>query len=47
VAPGPLFSAEGGLWNFIRISCGEPWNAQIERSVGIFGHLVKRLAAGK
>lgn len=45
IAPGPLFSAEGGFKNFIRLNCGHPWSPQIERSVGILGHLVKRLAA--
>ena len=45
IAPGPLFSAEGGHKNFIRLNCGHPWSPQIERSIGILGHLVKRLAA--
>jgi len=43
IAPGPLFSPNGGFRNFIRINCGYPWNAQMERSVGILGHLVRRL----
>ena len=45
IAPGPLFSAEGGFKNFVRLNCGHPWSPQIERSIGILGHLVKRLAA--
>lgn len=45
LAPGPLFSSQNDHRNFIRLNCGHPWNAQIERSVGILGHLVKRLAA--
>ncbi len=45
IAPGPLFSAQGGHKNFIRLNCGHPWSPQIERSIGILGHLVKRLAA--
>jgi DNA-binding transcriptional MocR family regulator len=44
LAPGPLFSAQGGHRNFIRLNCGHPWSPQIERAVGILGHLVKRLA---
>ncbi|MGB8353832.1 MAG: PLP-dependent aminotransferase family protein [Chthoniobacteraceae bacterium] len=43
IAPGPLFSPNGGFRNFIRINCGYPWNPQMERSVGILGHLVRRL----
>lgn len=45
IAPGPLFSAQGGHQNYIRLNCGYPWNAQIERSIGVLGHLVKRLHA--
>ncbi len=44
IAPGPLFSADGGFLNFMRINCGHPWNAQIERSIGVLGHLIRRMA---
>jgi DNA-binding transcriptional MocR family regulator len=44
IAPGPLFSPDGGFRNFIRINCGYPWNSVIERSVGVLGHLVRQLA---
>jgi DNA-binding transcriptional MocR family regulator len=44
VAPGPLFSSDGGYKNFIRINCGHPWTPTIERSIGILGHLVHQLA---
>jgi len=44
IAPGPLFSPTGDFRNFIRINCGYPWSAPIERAVGILGHLVKKLA---
>jgi len=43
IAPGPLFSAQGGHQNFIRLNCGHPWSQLIERSIGVLGHLVKRL----
>jgi DNA-binding transcriptional MocR family regulator len=43
IAPGPLFSPNGGFRNFIRLSCGHPWNARIERSIGVLGHLVQRM----
>ncbi|HEV2692788.1 MAG TPA: PLP-dependent aminotransferase family protein [Verrucomicrobiae bacterium] len=44
IAPGPMFSPTGDFKNFIRINCGYPWNAQIERAVGVLGHLVRRMA---
>jgi DNA-binding transcriptional MocR family regulator len=40
IAPGPMFSPVGDFRNFIRINCGCPWNPQIERAVGVLGHLV-------
>jgi DNA-binding transcriptional MocR family regulator len=45
IAPGPLFSPQGGHQNFIRIHCGHPWDARIERSIGILGHLACQLAS--
>jgi DNA-binding transcriptional MocR family regulator len=47
VAPGPLFSSDGGFRNFIRINCGYPWSPQVERAVGVLGHMVRGLAARK
>ncbi len=41
VAPGSLFSADGGFGNFIRINCGHPWTARIERAVGVLGDLAR------
>lgn len=43
IAPGPMFSANGGFQNFIRINCGYPVNAPIERAVGVLGHLARKL----
>ena len=45
IAPGPMFSPTGDLQNFVRINCGYPWTAQVERAIGVLGHLVRRLAA--
>jgi DNA-binding transcriptional MocR family regulator len=45
IAPGPIFSPTGEFQNFIRINCGYPWSAQIERAVGTLGHLVKKLSS--
>ena len=43
IAPGPLFSADGGFKNFIRLNCGYPWSAPIERSISVLGHLIKTM----
>ncbi len=46
IAPGPLFSPTGDFRNFIRINCGYPWSASIERAVGVLGQLAKRQSGG-
>ena len=44
ISPGPAFSAKPRQFeNFIRVSCGQPWSARIERAVGVLGHLVRQL----
>jgi DNA-binding transcriptional MocR family regulator len=42
IAPGPLFSPTGDFRNFIRINCGYPWNASIERAVSVLGNLARK-----
>lgn len=42
-APGPIFSAHGGYRNCIRISCGQPWNGQVEAAVKLVGRLAGNL----
>lgn len=44
LAPGPLFSPDGGYRNFIRLNCGYPWSPLLERSIAILGHLARGLA---
>lgn len=44
LAPGPLFSPDGGYRNFIRLNCGYPWSPLLERSVAVLGHLARGLA---
>lgn len=44
LAPGPMFSPDGGFRNFIRLNCGQPWTPRIERSVATIGKLVRQLA---
>jgi len=46
IAPGSLFSPDGGFRNFIRINCGYPWSSRIERGVQTLGRLVRELSVG-
>jgi DNA-binding transcriptional MocR family regulator len=42
IAPGPIFSPVGAFSNYIRLSCGFPWSAKIERAIGVLGRLIAR-----
>ncbi len=44
IAPGPLFSHDNSFRNFIRLNCGNPWDARTERSIAVLGHLVHKLS---
>jgi DNA-binding transcriptional MocR family regulator len=44
IAPGPIFSPVGDFSNYIRLSCGFPWNSKIERAIAVLGRLVSRMA---
>jgi DNA-binding transcriptional MocR family regulator len=44
IAPGPIFSPVGEFTNYIRLSCGYPWNSAIERAIAVLGRLVARMA---
>jgi DNA-binding transcriptional MocR family regulator len=44
IAPGPIFSPVGEFTNYIRLSCGYPWNSAIERAIEVLGRLVARMA---
>jgi len=44
IAPGPLFSPDGGFRNFVRINCGHAWSPRIECAVGLLGQLAKQMS---
>jgi DNA-binding transcriptional MocR family regulator len=44
IAPGPVFSPEGKFHNYIRINCGFPWSARLDRAVAILGQFVHEAA---
>ncbi len=46
IAPGPIFSAQGGHAHFIRLSCGHPWSPRIEQGLAALGRIATRMAAG-
>ena len=41
-APGPLFSARSTYKNYMRLSCGQPWNAETDANLKHLGELVRR-----
>jgi len=43
IAPGQLFSARERFQGFIRLSCGKPWSAAIEKAVVTLGQLAHAL----
>jgi DNA-binding transcriptional MocR family regulator len=42
VAPGPMFSARRQLGNFLRLNCGHPWTATMDRAVERLGGILRR-----
>jgi DNA-binding transcriptional MocR family regulator len=46
IAPGAVFSAKADYRNYIRMSCGLPWTATVERAIEQLGRLVSNLARG-
>jgi DNA-binding transcriptional MocR family regulator len=43
IAPGVVFSAKADYRNYIRLSCGLPWSATVERAMEKLGRLVGEL----
>lgn len=44
VAPGQIFSASSNYSNYVRISYGKPWSAEVEYGVMMLGRLVKKMS---
>jgi len=44
IAPGVVFSAKADYRNFVRMSCGLPWSATLERAIDKLGRLVSGMA---
>jgi DNA-binding transcriptional MocR family regulator len=43
VAPGPIFSAKQRFASCVRVSCGFPWSASIERGIRTLGEIAHEL----
>lgn len=42
IAPGPMFSARRQFRHFIRLNCGHPWTAAMDRAVGRLAEILRR-----
>lgn len=42
IAPGHIFSARGHHTNFLRLSCGHPWESRMEEAVAVLGRMAAR-----
>jgi DNA-binding transcriptional MocR family regulator len=45
-APGQMFSSNMRFENYLRISCGDPWNEKIEDAIRTLGKLAKEMSKG-
>jgi len=45
IAPGPIFSAQRGFTDYIRLNYGHIWDARTEVSLAVLGGLVRELSA--
>jgi DNA-binding transcriptional MocR family regulator len=43
IAPGVVFSAKADYRNYVRMSCGLPWSATVERAIEKLGRLVSAM----
>ncbi len=43
IAPGPLFSTDGGFRNFIRLNAGLRWSPRVANAVATVGQIAKQL----
>ena len=41
IAPGPMFSAKRQFGNCIRLNCGHPWSAEIDRALRLLGQMAE------
>ncbi len=44
IAPGPIFSAQRGYADYVRLNCGHPWGEEMDAAISTLGKIVQRLA---
>ncbi len=44
VAPGPIFSAQKGFTDYVRLNYGHPWSEEMEAAIAVLGKIIHRLA---
>lgn len=44
IAPGPMFSAQRGYVDYVRLNCGHLWNEEMEAAIAMLGKIVRRMA---
>ncbi|HCW05792.1 MAG TPA: PLP-dependent aminotransferase family protein, partial [Cytophagales bacterium] len=43
IAPGHIFSTQGQFQNYIRLTCGLPWNDRVEEAIKTLGELIRKV----
>jgi len=44
IAPGPIFSAQKGFTDYVRLNYGHLWNDEMEAAIAVLGKIIHRLA---
>ncbi|MDD4912478.1 MAG: PLP-dependent aminotransferase family protein [Sideroxydans sp.] len=44
IAPGPIFSAQRGFADYVRLNYGHLWNEEMEAAIAVLGKIILRLA---
>jgi DNA-binding transcriptional MocR family regulator len=44
IAPGPIFSAQRGFTDYVRLNYGHLWNEEMEAAIATLGKIIQRLA---
>lgn len=44
IAPGPIFSAQRGFADYMRLNYGHLWNEEMEAAIAVLGKIILRLA---
>jgi DNA-binding transcriptional MocR family regulator len=45
IAPGPIFSAQKGYTDYVRLNYGHIWNEEIEGAIAVLGKITHQLSS--